>query len=413
MALEATAESMSTAKRQALHDLNVVELSRDIPGAWCARMLADCGAHVTTVEPPAGNSLRRRGPFPGDVPNPEASGVYLAANLGKRGVTLNVDTNRGRELFLDLVREADVLVEDHTPRVMEERGLDHDHLKEINPRLIVTSITPFGSTGPWRDYNATHLTTAAACGLAMGLGHPDREPLTMPFDLVAYQAGAAGYSATMLALVARESSGVGEHVDVSATDTIATLYSIAITTLLYRGITLLRNGNHGSFLYPDVFLPCKDGYIGLVCNQIAQWIRFLELMGTPKWTEERRYRDRRAMTESYPDEVDDLLIAWLKEHTREELFQMCVERDVPLTPAYTVKELLDLPHLQERGFWVPVDHPQAGTLKFTGPNFEMTGTPLSVKGRAPQLGEHNVEILGESLGVANEELERLRTVGVV
>ena len=103
----------------------------------------------------------------------------------------------------------------------------------------------------------------------------------------------------------------------------------------------------------------------------------------------------------------------IRDSTREELFQMCVERDVPLTPAYTVKELLDLPHLQERGFWVPVDHAQTGTLKFTGSNFEMTGTPPSVKGRAPQLGEHNLEVLGESLGVAGDELERLRTVGVV
>ena len=376
-------------------------------------MLGEVGADIIKVEPPNGNELRQRGPFPNDNPDLEASGLFMAVNLGKRGITLDVGIPTGKELFLELLKQTDVLVEDYPGQIIEEWQLDYAHLKQANPRLIVSSISIFGRSGPYANYQATHINAAAASGLAMGQGHPDREPLTMPYDLLAYQSGAGGFAATMLALLARDVTGRGQQVDVSEVDTIATLYSVGITTYLYRSLSFLRNGNHGSFLYPDVFLPCKDGYVGLVCNQLRQWIRFLELMGTPEWTEDPRYRNRRAMTEEYPDEVDALLTGWMRQHTREELFKMCTEQDVPLTPAYTIQELLEVPHLRERDFWLPIAHPRAGTFRFSGPPFKFSQTPPAIKSRAPMLGEHNSEVLGKNLDIPFEDLERLRTSGII
>jgi crotonobetainyl-CoA:carnitine CoA-transferase CaiB-like acyl-CoA transferase len=195
-------------------------------------------------------------------------------------------------------------------------------------------------------------------------------------------------------------------------EVLATLFSTAITTYTYRGVTGIRNGNRGGFLYPDVFLPCKDGHVGLVCNQLQQWIRFLELMGMPEWTQDPRYRDRRKMTEDYPDEVDALMGPWMTERTRDELFAMCREKHIPLAPAYDVQELLDNAHLAERQAFQTVET-GVGPLRFPAPPYKMSETQPWLHTRAPRLGEHNVEIFCERLGRDREELGRLASAGVI
>ncbi len=401
------------ARDGALNELCVVEWGNGVPAAHCARLVSDFGAEVIKAEAPGrGDETRRYGPFVGDRPDPETSGLFMSLNLNKLGVTLEPALPSGRDLLLDLLRDADVFVHNAPPKLMEQLHLTYADLEAVNPRLVVTAITPFGQTGPYRDYRGYHLTCCAAGNIAIGTGSADREPLTLPLSLGGYQSGSAAFAATMAALLSRDRSGHGQLVDVAENEVLATLFSTAITTYAYRGVTGIRNGNRGGFLYPDVFLPCKDGHVGLVCNQLQQWIRFLELMGMPEWTQNPRYRDRRKMTEEYPNEVDALLEPWMMQHTREELFAMSREKHIPLAPAYDARELLESEHLAERAAFETVET-DAGPLRFPAPPYKMSATQPHLRTRAPRLGEHNVDIFSGRLGRTGEQLGRLASAGAI
>jgi crotonobetainyl-CoA:carnitine CoA-transferase CaiB-like acyl-CoA transferase len=279
----------------------------------------------------------------------------------------------------------------------------------------MASITPFGQTGPYRDYKAHELNCSAAGGVLVGVGYPDREPLDLPLSQGSYQAGISAATAIMLALIARKKISQGQFIDISEAEIWADLHVGAnVLTFMYRGVTGIRRGTHGGyFLYPNEILPCKDGYIALNCPQLAQWQRFLELMGNPEWAQNPRYRNRRAMHEEYPDEVNALLIPWFKEHTVEELFQLCMERRIPLVPIYRVNELVNHPHLKQRDFFIELDHPQAGRLKYPEGPCRFSETSWQIERPAPLLGEHNEPVLSQRLGYSRQELAELAKEGVI
>ncbi len=228
--------------------------------------------------------------------------MFLSLNANKLGITLNLDKDKGKDIFKQLIEVADVLVENNAPGQMEELGLGYDSLKEINPRLVMVSITPFGQTGPYRDYKAYHINSCGAGGVSIGIGDPKREPLTMPLSQGGYQAGASAATAVMAALLARRKTGKGQYIDISEVEVWATTHvGNSLTTFPYRGVNGKRRGIHGPNTYPTEILPCKDGYVSLIALQLEQWKRFVEMLGTPEWTKEMRYRDRRTMAEEYPD----------------------------------------------------------------------------------------------------------------
>ena len=263
------------------------------------------------VEPPAGgDSSRANGPFPlgdggGRTPGPdmESSALFLYLNAGKLGVTLNIATSTGRDLLLRMLEDADVLVENYPGARMRELGLDYPSLEDRFPRLVVTSITPFGHTGPYADYAAYDLNVQAAGGVSIGAGMPDREPLAIPYSQADYLAGLAGAASTLLALLARDATGRGQAVDVAASQVLAVLISSTyfLPNFIYRGVAGTRKGTRGGEAYfPNTIMRCKDGFVCLYPLRIEQYIRFLELIGSPEWQEEPRYRNRRAMAEEYP-----------------------------------------------------------------------------------------------------------------
>lgn len=405
-----------TKKGKMFEGIKVVEWGSLVSAPYCAKLFAHLGAEVIKVEKPdVGDEARQHGPFPGDTPHLEKSGLFLFLNTNKLGITLNLDTEKGKDILKRLLKDADVFVENNPPQLMVELGLNYDTLTRINPRLIMASITPFGQTGPYRDYKAYELNCSAAGGVLVGVGYPDREPLDLPLSQGSYQAGIGAATAIMLALMARKKIGQGQYIDISEAEVWATLHvGVNVLTFMYRGVTGIRRGTHGGyFLYPNEILPCKDGYIALNCPQLAQWQRFLELMGNPEWAQNSRYRNRRAMHEEYPDEVNALLIPWLKEHTVEELFQLCIERRIPLVPIYRVNELVNHPHLKQRDFFVELDHPQAGRLKYPEGPCRFSETNWQIERPAPLLGEHNEIILGQRLGYSSQELAELAREGVI
>jgi crotonobetainyl-CoA:carnitine CoA-transferase CaiB-like acyl-CoA transferase len=397
--------------KKALSGLKIVEYGHFISAPYCAKLMADLGAEVVKIENPAegGDEARRHGPFPGDVPHPEKSGLFLWLNANKKGITLDITSEAGRGVFHKLLKDADVFVANYPPLRSEELGIDYETLSKVNPQLIVTSISPFGQTGPYRDYKAYELNCQAAGGVSVASGDPDREPVVLPMFQTYYQAGAAAAGATMTALLVRDKIGRGQHVDISEVEVPANnLVGQHLTTFIYRGLTGIRKGHQGGYFnYPTCCLPCKDGYICLVAPQVAQWKRFIELMGTPEWSKEPRYRDRREMAESYPDEVDAFLIDWFKNFTKEEIFAMCMERHIPFAPVRTVDEVAHDRQLEARRFFVELDHPEAGKLKYPTTGYELSKTPVAIEHAAPRLGEHNEEILGGRLGCSKEELDLL------
>lgn len=397
-----------------LSDLKVVEYGEYISAPYCAKLLADLGAEVLKVEPPEGETARRNGPFPGDVPHPEASGLFLWLNTSKLGVTLNGDAPTGRRILLDLLRQADVFIENRTPKEMEAKGLDYATLKGINPRLIVTSITPYGWTGPYRDKKGYDINACALGGVTFSIGEERREPLTLPLSLGDCEAGLAAAAATLVATTARRRTGQGQHVDVASYELWATLHQAdrVITFTFLGGIGGQRFGRRRAWLYPNAVLPCKDGYICTAALEGHQWRAFLELMGNPPWTQDPKYRDRRAITEKYSAEVDELVLPWFKERTKAEIFARCQERKVPFTPVRTIDEVVDDPHLRERGFFRAVDRPCVGRLTYPGAPYTFSRSEWRLR-PAPLLGEHNEQVYCGRLGFSHQDLAELRRTGIV
>lgn len=399
-----------------LEGITVVEWGEFISAPFCGKLLAGMGAEVVKVERPVlGDRARQYGPFPDDVPNHEASGLFLSLNLGKRSVTLNAESATGRDLLRRLLERADVLVTNHAPGYIEGLALDYERLREVNPRLVVTTITPFGWTGPYRDYPGYDITVMALGGILFSVGEPGRAPLAPPCFQSDYQAGLAGASATVTALLAREATGRGQHADIAAYEPFSTYHSGATaTTFVYEGVTGHRAGRRRADLYPYTLLPCKDGLLCLIARDGRQWKRFLvDVMQREDIANDPRYRDRRVVAEQYPEEMDALLEPWLRQHTREEVFALCRQHRVPFAPVRRVDEVLADPHLAERGYFTEVEHPVAGRLPYPGAPFQLSEAPWEVRGPAPALGEANEEIWCQRLGHSREEMVRLRQAKVI
>ena len=229
-------------------------------------------------------------------------------------------------------------------------------------------------------------------------------------------AGLAGAASTLVAILAREGTGKGQWVDVAGSQVLAVLISFAyfLPNFIYRGVAGTRKGRRGGEAYfPNTIMPCKDGFVCLYPLQMPQYLRFLEMLGSPDWQENNRYRDRRAMAEQYPEEAEALIAPWFLERTKEEIFSVCMEHKVPCAPVRTIEEVVDDPHLNQRGFFVEIDHPTAGKLTHPGSPFRLSRTPGEIGGPAPLLGQHNQEVYCGRLGLSQDDLVRLRMAGII
>lgn len=397
-----------------LNGTRVIELTTSIAVAHCGRLFADHGADVISVEGISGGALRVVGPHSRSGMSVSTSAFYETLSFSKRSIALDYFSPFGRDLLQRLLATADVVVHGWRPSELQAAGLGGEHKVGIGPGTTV-SITPFGQTGPYSEYLADDLVCCAAGNVAFGIGAKDGRPLKFPLSLASYEAGAMGFLGGISDVVGRvRTTHKGPTlVDVAIVDVLSSMFSTGITAYPYRGVSGRRNGNHGAALYPDVFLPCADGYVGIVCNQLQQWIRFLDLLGSPEWVENPRYRDRRRMTEDYPEEVDALLVPWLKERTREEIFRICRERDVPVAPSYTIPELLVHPHLVDRAAFREFRLFDGETILLPGWPAVFSDIEVMPWRRSPRYGEHTDEILGEELGVSAEQRSLLYATAVI
>ncbi|MGH7966439.1 MAG: CaiB/BaiF CoA transferase family protein [Candidatus Binatia bacterium] len=399
---------------RALEGFRIIECGDMVSAAYAAKLMADMGAEVIKIEPPAGgDTARLRGPFPGHTPHPEKSGLFLYLNTNKRGITLDLEDTRGQEIFQRLVTQADLLIHNHVPARMPVLGLDYEKLSRLNPRLVMTSITPFGLSGPHKDYHASDLTLWNAGGLCyLNGGGPGTEhmPPLKPFGQQAgMQAGVHAAVASLGALFAQVSDGLGQHVDVSAQECLMGISEFATMMASYVGMAVSRLGQKP--IQPLDLFECKDGWIFLCCVEEHQWRAFVDIMDNPEWADESIFGDRLQRGQN-ADALKVLLQEWTKDQSVQELYHKAQARRIPFAPVSTMGDLLNSRHLNARGFFAEIAHPQAGTFKYPSAPHKFSATPWTIRRPAPCLGQHNAEVYGE-LGISQKEMAQLQQAGVL
>ncbi len=399
---------------RALEGVRILECGHLVSAAYTAKLMADMGAEVIKIEEPGrGDLARQRGPYPRQTPHPEKSGLFLYLNTNKYGVTLDLRQAEGQELFYKLLRNTDVLLHNYHPTAMAALGLDYAALEQSNPRLVMTSVTPFGLSGPHKDYQSTDLTLWNAGGVAWlnggGPGTDDMPPLKSFGQQSGYQAGVNAAIATLGALFARLSTGEGQHVEVSAQECLLSILELTFEFYPYMGITASRLGQKP--IQPLDFFECKDGWIFLCCVEEHQWKSFLDLMGTPEWAGEEIFADRMSRGTN-GDALKPLLQEWVQEQSVMDLYHKAQARRVPIAPVSTMGDLFANEHLKARGFFATIAHPAAGSLQYPGELYKFSETPWEIQRPAPLLGQHNEEVFGR-LGLSQAEIERLKSRGVL
>jgi CoA:oxalate CoA-transferase len=396
---------------KALSGVKVLDLTHYIAGPYCTKLLADYGAEVIKVERPGiGDGIRRTGPFYGDDPHPEKSGFFLYLNTNKLGITLNLKTRTGVKIFKKLVADADILVENFSPGVMERLGLSYENLEKINPGLVMTSISNFGQSGPYRDFKSSELVADAMGGWMTVIGDPERDPLKPGGSQSQFVGGLFGAVGTMTTFFGREAIGAGQHVDISLMEAVLYIQMNITSTYSYHEHVTKRAGN---FVWPPPgsILPCRDGYIGVIAVTTSQWESLCDWMERPDLKEDPNFLTTVDRTENY-DLLVANLIPWLAERDAEELFREGQRRRIPFAIPASSEMLLASAHLKERGYFVEVDHPATGKVFYPGAQVTMGDLPYELK-PAPLLGAHNEEIYCGRLGYSKEDLARLREQGVI
>ncbi len=393
-----------------LQGLRVVELGESVSAPYCSKLLADMGAEVVKIERPGmGDRTREYGPFLNDQPHHERSGLFLYLNSNKQGVTLDLETPTGREILGELLAKSQVFVHNLHPIEMDRLGVSYESLRTHNDQLVMASITPFGLTGPYRNYKAYDINLAAAGGICEGLGSPDREPLTFGTPEVGYFAAMAAASSIVIALLA----GGGQHIDIAEVESMAGIYNGPEALMaVYQWRMTRRTGHHAlDFPYPNCILRCKDGYIFVGSPEGRQWRTLLEVMGGPEWAKEERFRNRTRMNNEYADEVDGYMEEWLLQHTKAELLALALEHRIPLAPVRDFGEVRNDESLADQ--FVAIDRPDTGPVSFAGPPYRLSGQDAVQPNPAPLLGQHNAEVYCDGLGYTKEELVKLYQTGII
>ena len=416
-----------------LSSYRVLDLTQD--GCMlCGKILGDLGADVIQIEPPGGSPTRNTGPFYHDIPDPEKSLTWFFPGLNKRGITLNLETTDGRELFKRLVKTADFVIESFEPGYMKSLGLGYKELEKIKPDIIMTSITPFGQTGPYAHYKVTDMVGVALSGMMWLFGEVDRAPVRIPAPQFYLQGGLQGAMGTMVAHYHRELTEEGQHVDQSCQEAvILTLESATEVWDIYRinrrghgpGVQIPRPTPPGPLSHRSIY-PCKDGYVmtrGLVgggqagalasTRELVEWANqdghMLELKDFD-WAS----LDGQTVSQEDVNYRMHLVEEFLITKTKAECLERAVKHAILLIPVNNAKDVLESPQMTYREFFKQVEHPELGeTILYPGFPIIMSQAQPRIQRRAPLIGDHNEEIYAKELGIPREQLVILKNRGVI
>jgi crotonobetainyl-CoA:carnitine CoA-transferase CaiB-like acyl-CoA transferase len=410
-----------------LTGLRVLELA-DEKGQFCGKLLGDLGADVVKIEPLGGERCRHVGPFLDDIPHPERSLSFWYYNTSKRGITLNLEAADGRQLFRRLARASDIILETCRPGFMAHLGLGYETVREQNTGLIMCALTPFGQTGPWRDYRSTDLLHMAAGGEMASCGYDEADvpnaPPIAPGGGNAWHMGCHyAYMAIMAALVYRTVSGQGQYIDTSIHEACALTTESAIANYIYRGEVLRRQtGRHHAVApTPRTQFRAKDGiYVtaliagGLNPRNVQNLSELMDQYGMAGDLKDPKYQDPVVIAENGSHIIDDLLATFIASLPAETVYHAAQERGFTWGAVRAPEALLDDAHLHDRDFWKQVEHPELGSsFVYPGEAAIYNGSPWRISRRAPLIGEHNTEIFCDELGVSRNELAILAESRVI
>ncbi len=400
----------------------VLDLSNE-KGFFCGRLLGDLGADVIKIEKPGGDESRNIGPFYHDIPDAERSLYWYAFNANKRGITLDIEKSDGKDIFKRLVEKADVVIESYEPGYMESIGLGYEILSQLNPGLVLTSISPFGQEGPYKGYKASDLVVRALGGMIYTVGEPDRPPLTTSY-FHSFLVGAAHAAiGTMVALFYRAFSGKGQQVDAPTQQGLAFVGNAEqqLPWILNQIIPERQGRNRfatqmrdGDLYYQPILWRCKDGNISFSLATAAMAASHKHIIEGMKkdgidtaalecwdWTKPHDGEWNREEL----DAIMEALGQYFLLHTKADLLQLSLEKGVHIGICLNVEEALKFPQYTERNYWVDIDHPELeATLVYPGAFVKFSEADCGVRFRAPMIGEHNEEIYVTELGMSKEEM---------
>ncbi|MCS5667814.1 MAG: CoA transferase [Dehalococcoidia bacterium] len=400
---------------QPLTGIRVLDLCGDL-GVYCGKLLADVGADVIKVEPPGGDPMRRIGPFIEGPDSLENSIYWRHYNTNKRSVTLDITSDEGSNLLRRLVSTADVVVESFQPGYLDSFGLGYQHLEEELPGLIYASITPFGQTGPYRDYRASDLVGFAMGGYMYVTGWPETPPNKL-WGMQAYQTTSnRAYIGILIAIFHRLATGQGQYVDVSMQEAVATTTEHVNTAYNYTGENAVRCGfRHGGQFVAT--WRCQDGYVSITTNTQKAWDDLRAWMhkdGMAGDLMDAQYDDRFILRGDRGSHIEELVEAWTLTHTRQEITEQGQANHHPWGPVSTASELLDNEQLWERGFYQTINDPQTGSeVVYPGAPYKMSESGWRLVRSAPQIGQHNNQVYCDELGLSEPEVQELIRVGIV
>jgi benzylsuccinate CoA-transferase BbsE subunit len=420
----------------ALDDVRVLDLT-GTAGQYATKLLADLGADVVRVEPPAGSRARMMPPFADDIPNANRSIAFWYWNTNKRSVTLDLTTEDGRALFRRLVPRFDALVHTFTPDEAAALGLGPDTLARLHPGLIQCAITPFGDWGPHADYRGSNLVVAAMSGLMTLAGYPDRAPTMPPGEQAAVCGGIQAAQGILIALFARDRTGRGQRIEVSQQEAMSITQETAMQTWDMRREVRKRQGD--SKLLPGVgTYECADGYVycmigvpgfGAPPSVLIDWMAeegmAADLTEEP-WRSMIGNINLRELTAlwSQPDKLQEMMAkfghidavysAFFRSKTKQELYLGGQRRRLLIGPVNSAKDLYENEQLAARGWWQEVEHPELGrAVTYPGPPYRHSLTPWRIRRRPPLLGEHTLDVLEGELGLTRQQTEMLMGAGVI
>lgn len=395
--------------RQPLDGIRVLDLTQIYNGPYATFLMAMAGAEVIKVEPPGGEFLRRRDARSG------AGVPFAMLNANKRSISLNLKSPRGRDLFLDLARDADVIAENYAPGVMDRLGLGYAAIKAINPRVVYASGSGYGHDGPYRDYPAMDLTVQAMSGVMSITGFPNNAPVKSGAALCDFFGGVHLYGAITTALYRRAVAGEGAHVEVAMLEAVyPSLASSIGMTYGERDDIPFRTGNrHGGLsLCPYNVYPARDGFVAIICNNDKHWQNLLEAMERPELKNDPATASMRDRVAAMAD-IDGMISRWTEGFTRDELFARLVAHRVPSAPVRDLPEVIADPHMHERGMLFEIDHPQYGPITVCRSPINYGGTAQPDYKASPGYGIDNDAVYGRELGLGPDEIAGLRQDGVI
>jgi CoA:oxalate CoA-transferase len=395
--------------RLPLAGLTVIDFGQIFQGPYATFLLAKGGADVIKVEPPGGEPLRRRA-----LPERHATLPFAMLNQNKRAVTLNLKHTRGRELLFEMVRRADVLLENFSPGTMDGLGVGWTVLREFNPRLVYATGTGFGISGPDRDNLAMDLTIQAASGIMSVTGMPDGPPMKAGPTVVDYMGGIHLYAGILTALYERDRTGEGRLVEVAMQEAVYPTLAASFEYYHRTGKPPPRTGNRqaGLSTAPYNVYPCADGHAAIHIVTEGHWRNLLKTMGREELTNDPRFKTN-ADRIAHMEETDAVVTEWTRTLPKMEVFARAKANRVPCAPVRTAPEVMHDPHMHERGMLEDVDHPELGPITVPTTPLRLHGSGKPPMAPSPKIGQHNEEIYGGWLGLSAAEIAALREEGVI